>query len=290
MPSTSVRNAVAKSKDLMEDGDYDAALSTLRDTWDTKLSKGDQVLLVRSAGLVHMSRGQNDESIRRLAWKESRKSFERAQKIDPGNKETRKQLNALMSMMDEANIQLGRGFSIFANGEPTPFGLLAMFLSGIVLLAVFGQGRDLITGWGEDDASTTLDGDNVKLTVSYYPQIGGQKVTSEIDIQLYPDMAPSHVSSFIQHVDAGFYNQTTFHRVIDDFMIQGGDLRIQMEQADMLRVSMGIATGKRRRMQEPVLTHSIHCQMKQTMDSSTCLAPSRWPKPAPLTQVAANSS
>ena len=223
MPSTSVRNAVAKSKDLMEDGDYDAALSTLRDTWDTKLSKGDQVLLVRSAGLVHMSRGQNDESIRRLAWKESRKSFERAQKIDPGNKETRKQLNALMSMMDEANIQVGRGFSIFANGEPTPFGLLAMFLSGIVLLAVFGQGRDLITGWGEDDASTTLDGDTVKLTVSYYPQIGGEKVTSEIDIQLYPDLAPSHVSSFLQHVDAGFYNQTTFHRIIDDFMMQGGD-------------------------------------------------------------------
>ena len=165
MPSTSVKNAVAKSKDLMEDGDYDAALSILRDSWDSKLSKGDQMLLVRTAGLVHMSRGQNDESVRRLAWKESRKSFERAQKIDPGNKETRKQLNALMSMMDEANIQVGRGFSIFANGEPTPFGLLAMFLSGIVLLAVFGQGRDLITGWGEDDASTTLDGDTV--TVSY---------------------------------------------------------------------------------------------------------------------------
>ena len=211
MPSTSVKNAVAKSKDLMEDGDYDAALSILRDSWDSKLSKGDQMLLVRTAGLVHMSRGQNDESVRRLAWKESRKSFERAQKIDPGNKETRKQLNALLSMMDEANIQVGRGFSMFANGEPTPFGLLAMFLSGIVLLAVFGQGRDLIAGWGDDDTSVSLEGDTVKLTVSYYPQIGGQKVTSEIDIQLYPDLAPSHVSSFLQHVEAGFYDLSLIH-------------------------------------------------------------------------------
>ena len=183
-----------------------------------------------------------------------------------------------------------KGFSIFANGEPTPFGLLAMFLSGIVLLAVFGQGRDLITGWGEDDASTTLDGDNVKLDRELLPSNWRTKVTSEIDIQLYPDMAPSHVSSFIQHVDAGFYNQTTFHRVIDDFMIQGGDFENSDGTGGYAASFYGYCNGQEEANAGPVLTPSTHCQMKQTMDSSTCLAPSRWPKPAPLTQVAANSS
>ena len=88
-------------------------------------------------------------------------------------------------MMDEANIQVGRGFSIFANGEPT-FWVASHVPIGHRSTCRIGQGRDLITGWGEDDASITLDGDTVKLTVSYYPQIGGEKVTSEIDIQLYP--------------------------------------------------------------------------------------------------------
>ena len=100
-----------------------------------------------------------------------------------------------MSMMDEANIQVGRGFSIFANGEPTPFGLLAMFLSGIVLLAVFGQGRDLIAGWGDDDTSVSLEGHR-QVHCKLLPPNRRSEVTSEIDIQLYPDLAPSHVSSF----------------------------------------------------------------------------------------------
>ncbi|NDB64072.1 MAG: peptidylprolyl isomerase [Euryarchaeota archaeon] len=223
MPSAAVRDSVAKSKALMEDGDYVAALSTLRTSWDPKLGKGDRVLLVRTAGIVHMTWGQNDETTRRASWKESRKSLERALKMDPGNKETRRQLNALMSMMDEAGVQVGRGFSIFANGEPTPFGLLAMFLSGIILLVVIGQGREVISGFDDDDNSQIIEGDSVRLTVSYYPQLGSQKVTSEIDILLYPELAPSHVSSFVKHVSDGAYDQTIFHRIIDDFMIQGGD-------------------------------------------------------------------
>jgi cyclophilin family peptidyl-prolyl cis-trans isomerase len=41
-------------------------------------------------------------------------------------------------------------------------------------------------------------------------------------IELYPDKAPKTVANFIQYVDEGFYAGTTFHRVISNFMIQGG--------------------------------------------------------------------
>ncbi|MEN7548150.1 peptidylprolyl isomerase [Rapidithrix thailandica] len=37
------------------------------------------------------------------------------------------------------------------------------------------------------------------------------------------DQAPNHKTNFLKLVDEGFYDSTTFHRVLDDFMIQGGD-------------------------------------------------------------------
>ena len=43
-----------------------------------------------------------------------------------------------------------------------------------------------------------------------------------IKLELYPDIAPNTVNNFIYLVNKGFYNGLTFHRVIEDFMIQGG--------------------------------------------------------------------
>jgi cyclophilin family peptidyl-prolyl cis-trans isomerase len=45
----------------------------------------------------------------------------------------------------------------------------------------------------------------------------------EIHIRFFPDVAPNHVQNFISLAERGFYDGTKFHRVIPDFMIQGGD-------------------------------------------------------------------
>lgn len=45
----------------------------------------------------------------------------------------------------------------------------------------------------------------------------------KIVVKFFPDLAPMHVKNFISLAEAGFYNGTTFHRVIPGFMIQGGD-------------------------------------------------------------------
>ncbi|MGH7257135.1 MAG: peptidylprolyl isomerase [Nitrospiraceae bacterium] len=45
----------------------------------------------------------------------------------------------------------------------------------------------------------------------------------EITIRFYPDAAPRHVENFINLAKMGFYDGTTFHRVVPGFVIQGGD-------------------------------------------------------------------
>lgn len=46
-----------------------------------------------------------------------------------------------------------------------------------------------------------------------------------ITVELYPDIAPITVKNFVNLANKGFYNGLTFHRIIDGFMIQGGDPR-----------------------------------------------------------------
>lgn len=45
----------------------------------------------------------------------------------------------------------------------------------------------------------------------------------EVKIELYPEQAPKTVDNFVKLSKEGFYDGTKFHRVIKDFMIQGGD-------------------------------------------------------------------
>ncbi len=56
------------------------------------------------------------------------------------------------------------------------------------------------------------------ITVTSKNELWGQIV-----LRFFPDVAPNHVRNFIDLAKQGFYNGTTFHRVIPGFMIQGGD-------------------------------------------------------------------
>ena len=73
----------------------------------------------------------------------------------------------------------------------------------------------------------------VWLCMGYYKKqtlnISNPIVTMEVEkfgtikIELYPDKAPNTVKNFIKLANNGFYNGLKFHRVVKDFMIQGGD-------------------------------------------------------------------
>jgi cyclophilin family peptidyl-prolyl cis-trans isomerase len=54
------------------------------------------------------------------------------------------------------------------------------------------------------------------------PQVVIKTSEGDITVRLFRDKAPLTVDNFLAYVDAGFYNGTVFHRVIPNFMVQGG--------------------------------------------------------------------
>lgn len=62
------------------------------------------------------------------------------------------------------------------------------------------------------------------------PMVLMETSSGDILFELYADKAPKSVENFLQYVDSGFYLNTIFHRVIKDFMIQGGGLTMRMEE------------------------------------------------------------
>ncbi len=57
----------------------------------------------------------------------------------------------------------------------------------------------------------------------------------DIVVELDPAKAPKSVANFLQYVKAGHYDGTIFHRVIDNFMIQGGGMTADMKEKETRR-------------------------------------------------------
>ena len=62
------------------------------------------------------------------------------------------------------------------------------------------------------------------------PKVEFDTSKGKMVIELYPDKAPQTVQNFLAYVDAGFFDGTIFHRVIPNFMIQGGGFTADMNQ------------------------------------------------------------
>ena len=78
----------------------------------------------------------------------------------------------------------------------------------------------------EEVPGVTLDTAPVEL-IQFEEPSGPQATIStsmgDIVVVLYPEQAPKAVENFITHAKEGYYDGLLFHRVMDDFMIQGGD-------------------------------------------------------------------
>lgn len=96
-----------------------------------------------------------------------------------------------------------------------------VLMAGILWLGPVGGGAAIGLGAAPDTAgpAPAQDGKGVENpVVTIEMENGGQ-----IEIELYPDVAPNTVNNFVSLVRKGFYDGTIFHRVIPGFMVQGGD-------------------------------------------------------------------
>jgi cyclophilin family peptidyl-prolyl cis-trans isomerase len=106
-----------------------------------------------------------------------------------------------------------------------------------------GMGIGEVTGWSviyrihnvtginhvdrNESASipSPIDNTNITMQISYVPNgmSESDRTTALVMIELYTEDAPNHVDSFLTHIENGNYDNAIFHRIIDNFMIQGGD-------------------------------------------------------------------
>ena len=85
----------------------------------------------------------------------------------------------------------------------------------ILLILTFG-----ITGTAlaqSDDQNCRISGNNSACVVIFHV------IDGDLVIELFPEDAPQTVENFLDLAETGFYNNTLFHRIIEGFMIQGGD-------------------------------------------------------------------
>lgn len=112
----------------------------------------------------------------------------------------------------------------------------ATLLLSVMLLGACGNGEAKETKSKSSDTaqSSTEKKEKVDLNKLELPQLNKEvaenealveMVTTEgtIKIKLFPEQAPKTVENFMTHTKDGYYNGLTFHRVMNDFMIQGGD-------------------------------------------------------------------
>lgn len=86
----------------------------------------------------------------------------------------------------------------------------------IVLTLVVCLLGSIFTACGKSEKPKVIEGPNPIVTINF-------KDYGKVEIELYKDKAPNTVNNFISLINNKFYDGLTFHRIIKDFMIQGGD-------------------------------------------------------------------
>ena len=211
-----LQNAWSEATALTESGEPEKALDLLRSVaWDACQNGAQKARTLRFAADASTALGEQDTANQKRHWQRAHKNYRKALNFDPKDKETRRRMNKLASMMDEQAVSLGLGLQLFDEGNPTPLGTFAFLVAFMLVLVSFKVIPELF--------DTPEDNPVVILEISYMPSGSNERVTAFVEIELYPGEAPLHVENFLLLAEEFRYDFTEFHRIIDDFMIQGGD-------------------------------------------------------------------
>ena len=98
-----------------------------------------------------------------------------------------------------------------------------------LLLALVWTSLAISTAQAQSNNSSTPSQGN---TMSTHPKVLLSTNKGDITLELDAEKAPKTVQNFLDYVQSGFYDGTVFHRVINNFMVQGGGFEVGMNQKD----------------------------------------------------------
>ena len=219
--SEKLQRAWDEAKNSIASQDHpDKALALLRSVaWDNCENDVQRAKTLSLAADLYVIKANTDTSSRKTNLKQAYKNYSNALKLDPKSKETLRERGKLISVMDQEGISTGSTFQVLDNGSPTPMGLVVML---VVCLLLLSSVKVLADFMNED---VSVSGSQATMQISYVPNGMDEtsRTTATVVIDLYASQAPDHVENFIAHSVNDNYKSTIFHRVIDGFMIQGGD-------------------------------------------------------------------
>jgi peptidyl-prolyl cis-trans isomerase B (cyclophilin B) len=204
MADEALTEAWEKASKEITKGKNEGALQTLR-LADPQAS---DAMTGRLVGEALWNIAKSNES--RSDYRKAAMFLREASKKNPKDKKTSSLYNKLRNEMQDKRISETLIPKLFNNGGPTFAGIVAILGGFVLVLAIIMVANT---------ESTTTD--TIELNLSWSE--GGVDKQGTVVIELYPDDAPAHAENFKQLVSQDKYDGTKFHRVIDDFMIQGGD-------------------------------------------------------------------
>ena len=219
--------SLESAEKLLNGGDADGCLAALRKVDP----QGENATTLRIAGEATWALAKENDS--KSEYRKAASLLRDSVKKNPKNKANNNSYNNILNEMQNKGIKETTLPRLVNDGTPTLAGIVA--LVGVIVIALVGV--KLAT------TSTTLTlPDEAELTISWND--GQETKTEKIIIELYPEEAPVHVENLYWHAEEGNYDGTSFHRIIDNFMVQGGDFQFGNGQGGYAAKWFGYCNGE----------------------------------------------
>jgi len=206
MADDKFRDAWKKSEKALASGNADESLRILRDID----SDGEHATTLRIAGEATWAIANHESS--KSEYRKAASLLRDAVKKDPRDKKANSTYNSLLNEMQDKGIKETTIPRLINDGTPTLAGMVSLIL--VILLSLVALKM----------ATTSSSDMPTEATLEFsWTDTGGEIQTGTVVVELYAEDAPKHVENFGLLAEEGRYDDTVFHRIISNFMMQGGD-------------------------------------------------------------------
>ena len=206
MADDKYRDAWKKSEKALASGNADESLRILRDID----SDGEHATTLRIAGEATWAIANHESS--KSEYRKAASLLRDAVKKDPRDKKANSTYNSLLNEMQNKGIKETTIPRLINDGTPTLAGMVSLIL--VILLSLVALKM----------ATTSSSDIPTEATLEFsWTDTGGEIQTGTVVVELFAEDAPKHVENFGLLAEEGRYDDTVFHRIISNFMMQGGD-------------------------------------------------------------------